>query len=768
MKQSVFSMTSLTLRLLYQISVAALLIGTPAVAWGQPRESPIHEAAYRGDVARIRQLLEDDSLLVNSPGGSRGTTPLHSAIKGGQLEAAKVLLDHGADIEADVFSEGRPLQLAVEMRDRAMVRLLLERGANANGKGRTQEAPPIVKARNDPEMVKLLIEHGASVDGSDRFGGTPLIYAAASGNLRMVKMLLDEGASIHVQGSLRVGTPLDGAIRGGHLAVAQLLLQEGAWPGKTMGFPLLTDQQLKDPQLVTERLQLAVRAHRHFWAACGNGQVEKVQSFLRMFPYLAQVEDQDYKSALTHALAGGHSQIIKLLIDHGADPNESDGSEGTPLVQATKLGNLKVIETLVENGANVNFKGIGGRPVAIHTAVESGNTEVVKFLLDHVNVEALGRSVLSTAAGRGNVEMAKLLVEHGADPKLGASAYYEPLYWAVQSGSADMVGYLLDQGPSLEDRRHAMHEAARVGRENIVRLIAESGVEMDAYTWLHLANTEQLEAALRKDPELLRATYGEGSSEGRTLLHIAVSLGCVEAAKVLTEHGADPNARGRMWNTPLHAAALNGNLACVKLLVEHGASVNVRNRQGMTALDVVDPDMNRHLALRMGSDVEEIRFESIRRFLAGKGAESGLNVPEGETRAGEIVKRPPLTGPSFRIGQWALYPGAEYRLQSADSTILIRNADGKAYVEVLFQHGEKKTKIVRDPSKKEPFILTRIEGDKEESVSFKATNDFRAREPELLKRFQQFEKDIYEGEVEGSWELSGPSEAQGPLVIPGN
>jgi len=768
MKQSVFSMISLTLRLLYQTSVAALLIGTPGVAWGQPGESPIHEAACRGDVAKIRQLLEDDSLLVNSPAGSRGTTPLHSAIKGGQLEAAKVLLDHGADIEADVFSEGRPLQLAVEMRDRAMVRLLLERGANADGKGRTQDAPPIVKARNDPEMLKLLIEHGASVDGCDRFGGTPLIYAAASGNLRMVKMLLDEGASIDVQGSFRGGTPLDGAIRGGHLAVAQLLLQEGAWPGKTMGFPLLTDQQLKDPQVLTERLQLAVRAHRHFWAACGNGQVEKVQSFLRMFPYLAQAEDpENRKSALRHAVAGGHTEIIKLLIDHGADPNESDASEGTPLVQATKLGNLKVIQTLVENGADVNFKEIGHGPVAIHTAVESGNTEVAKFLLDHVNVEALGRSVLSIAASRGDVEMAKLLVEHGADPKLGASAYCGPLYWAVQSGSADMVGYLLDQGPSLEARRHAMHEAARLGRENTVRLIAESGVEMDAYTWLHLANTEQLEAALRKDPELLRATYGEGSSEGRTLLHIAVSLGCVEAAKVLLERGADPSARGRMWNTPLHAAALNGNLACVKLLVEHGASVNVRNRQGMTALDMVDPEKNRDL--HIASDrAGELLFKSIRQFLAGKGAESGLYLPEGETRAGEIVKRPPLTGPSFQIGQWTLYPGAEYRLQSADSTILIRNADGKAYVEVLFQHGEKETKIVRDPSKKEPLILTRIAGDKEQSVSFKTTNDFRAKEPELLERFQQFEKDIYEGEVEGSWKLSGPSEAQGPLVIRGN
>ena len=152
----------------------------------QGPNTPLTQAAARNDVAALRQLLDNGH---KADEGGDSWTALVWASRSGSLDAINVLLDAGADVNKPGSTgdnwDATPLQHAILQRRPAVVRLLLDRGADLNrGAGPGSLTPLLLAAGDtDPAILKLLLAHGADPTVEDENGATPLIRAVSAGTL---------------------------------------------------------------------------------------------------------------------------------------------------------------------------------------------------------------------------------------------------------------------------------------------------------------------------------------------------------------------------------------------------------------------------------------------------------------------------------------------------------------------------------------------------------------------------------------------------------
>src|SRR5262245_33424317 len=169
-------------RFMLLLGLGAALLAAAACA--QRPETPLTRAAAGNDVAALRQLLDDGH---GADEGGDSWTALIWASRSGSIEAITLLLDSGADVNLPGSTgdnwDATPLQHAILQRQTAVVRLLLDRGADLNrGAGPGSPAPLHLAAGDtDPTILKLLLAHGADPAAEDEDGATPLSRAVAAG-----------------------------------------------------------------------------------------------------------------------------------------------------------------------------------------------------------------------------------------------------------------------------------------------------------------------------------------------------------------------------------------------------------------------------------------------------------------------------------------------------------------------------------------------------------------------------------------------------------
>ena len=162
-------------------------------------EKPIHKAAYKGDLKKVKEIIDRDPNQINVQ-QARGFTPLHLASGKGHIEIVEFLLNHGADIELEIFNGETPLMLAAQHarhRRYETIKTLLEHGAKVNHKdedGRT--ALHYAAMYSGKEVMNLLISYGADVNAKEEYQITPLHRAAMLNNIEAVKALVEHGADI--------------------------------------------------------------------------------------------------------------------------------------------------------------------------------------------------------------------------------------------------------------------------------------------------------------------------------------------------------------------------------------------------------------------------------------------------------------------------------------------------------------------------------------------------------------------------------------------
>ncbi|KAB8224216.1 ankyrin repeat-containing domain protein [Aspergillus novoparasiticus] len=348
--------------------------------------------------------------LLQAGAGPNDDNALHAAAFGGHLEIVNRLMDAGADIDADheyknSFREGHltALQEAARGGHLNVVDILIRKGADVNAlpRDRGMTALQAAVASDSPEVVRYMIAVGANINvPAEEWGRTALQKAAEIGSIEMVNMLLDAEAvlerSAHQDG--RDAPALELAIKGGHFSVAERLLQKIDKAGE------------QEQKYLYNPLTLAL----HTAAFQGYEHIVR-----RLLEVGAPILELDRPALLVpYTASNGHTAIVKMLLDAGA---EMDGTSSrysrtshskTALQSAVAGGHVETARLLLEYGADINAAPARVKS-PLHLACRNGDVIMVRMLLDAgVNIRAVsysGKTVRRSAEKGGSIEILQLL-----------------------------------------------------------------------------------------------------------------------------------------------------------------------------------------------------------------------------------------------------------------------------------------------------------------------------------------------------------------------
>ena len=418
------------------------------------QRTPLFLAAEQGHKLITQLLIEKGAEVSTRDVDNR--TPLFAAIQNGHMPIVEVLTRHGIDVRTQDNAGLTPLHIAVKLGHQPIADLLLRHGADANAADRDGITPLFVAAfgghntilqdlirhrgqvnyktsleawtplhaacakREEVTTVQLLLDHGAEVDAADSHGNTPLFYAAGNGSPATIEILIQHNAQVNATQEYGL-TPIHVAVAGVHPLAIEALLKHG------------------ECNIVSDEC-VALR---------GNS------------PLMIAILIEEFRP------------VVQSLVRAGVWVNSRNNAGLAPLHLATLVGDVGIIELLLENDAAVNaMTDEGWTP--LHLAVSKGKRHIVQLLLDNgadVNAEKNEKTPMYLAIGNKDKLITTSLVRHGAEADV-------PLALAIKQGDEDTVRFILQHGPEIDPE--FLIYANRYGHDHILQLMVEHFLAKDA------------------------------------------------------------------------------------------------------------------------------------------------------------------------------------------------------------------------------------------------------------------------------------------------
>jgi ankyrin len=405
---------------------------------------------------RVAELLLERGMDVNIRRKDH-CTPLHVACHFGKLDIVRLLLHHGADTNAETEGGLKLLHQVSfgpyeSQEDGVRVaELLLEHGAEVDTRDKDRWAPlHFASDHGKLEIVLLLLDHNAEVNAETDQGEKPLHnashceYSSQEDCVRVAQLLLDRGADVNTRCNDHQ-TPLHIASYFGNLEVVRLLLDYGA-----------------DTEANAEGNMGEKPLHN-----VSNGKYKSQEDGVCVAQLLLErganvnTRRNDHWTPLHAACYAGNLEIVRLLLDHGADleANAEGDNEEKPLHQVpygkyrSQEDGVCVAQLLLDRGADVNTRR-SDRMTPLHIASVFGKPEIAQLLIDNdadVNaVDNLGKTPLHQVSQgqyesqEDGVRVAQLLLDHGADVNAVAGSGITPLALVSRNERPKLAKLLLE------------------------------------------------------------------------------------------------------------------------------------------------------------------------------------------------------------------------------------------------------------------------------------------------------------------------------------
>jgi ankyrin repeat protein len=309
----------------------------------------------------------------------------------------------------------------------------------------------------------------------------------------------------------------------------------------------------------------------------------------------ANIQGAWYGNPLQAASYQGHERVVQLLLEKGADVNVQGGYNGSALQAASYRGHEKILQLLLERGADVNAHS-GYYGSALQAASFEGHEKISQLLLEKgadVNAKrGYYGSALQAASFKGNVKILRLLLERGADVNAQGGYYGCAVQAASFEGHEMVLQLLLERQADVNTQRgyygSALQAASYGGHDRVVQLLLDNGADINAEGGWH-GNALQA-ASYRGRRKVLQLLLERGANinavggHNGSALQAASSRGHMKVAQLLLEKGADVDAQGGNYGSAFYAALYNGYEEVVKLLLDKGAEVTNNKDTGRTPL----------------------------------------------------------------------------------------------------------------------------------------------------------------------------------------
>ncbi len=411
------------------------------------QNTPLHWAAMNGHRAMVELLLsrKADPNAILIPDGS---TPLLLATRKSFRSVCEALLARGANPNLSDSASEVPLDAAASRGDEAIVRLLLDKGAEVNRKSKSGTTS--LHRTSSTNIARLLLERGAEVNAQDEEGRSPLHVAASYDRRAMVELLLAQKADAKLTNKSG-WTPLHAAADAGAASIIAPLIQNGADPNQQDGSKRVP-------------LDYVIRVRENSQPAFAN-YPETLKALLAGGASPNPPGDK-VSTLLYRAVAAGYEQMAEMLLKAGANPNVKMDAQMhinipsmTPLLRALyNAPSLSLVTLLLDHKADPNLKtdeGFG----PVHWVLAPGRERILEALLSHgADPDARngdGQIPLGRAAEIGSKETVALLLKYKADPNGKSHNGQSPLHIAVLTDKRDLVDLLLaaNANPNATDEK---------------------------------------------------------------------------------------------------------------------------------------------------------------------------------------------------------------------------------------------------------------------------------------------------------------------------
>ena len=382
----------------------------------------------KGDLKKVQKLISIGARLSSC--NFKGLLPLNVAIKHARFEIAKLLLENGADPNGFDKNGWSPLTMAMKNELFDVAENLTTKGAekwssdhwktyklfilkDKKTENALQDKKAIFLNLYQDDMDQLIVEgnkYGFDKEGYinflEFFGPSSLEDAVKNGRFEFLRLLIDHGADLDLD-DRNDWTPINIAIAKEHFALTKFLIDNGSYVNSYTNIPLVNACRYNRPEIVNLLIEnkafINCKDKKNGYTAIAmakkTGFVNIVKIFIRtLFP---------------KAIRNGDLEMVKYLMQEGADPNENYGGEGFPLILAIVNKRLEITKVLIDHGCDINFSTLNGwTPILTAIAVES-------------------------------LELVEVLVENGADLETLDGHGWKPLPFAVMKGNVEIVQYLM-------------------------------------------------------------------------------------------------------------------------------------------------------------------------------------------------------------------------------------------------------------------------------------------------------------------------------------